>query len=89
MKDLGINAEIEVMESGSFLDAADRGELTGFHLLGWGADYPDQTNFLDYHFGSGSSDQFGDQFEDITLEICSVKDITVSDVMLIVFLNVD
>ena len=24
-----------------------------FYLLGWGADYPDATNFLDYHFGDG------------------------------------
>ena len=26
--------------------------IEGLHLLGWGADYPDATNFLDYHFGS-------------------------------------
>jgi ABC-type transport system substrate-binding protein len=65
LKELGINAEIEVMESGAFLDAADRGELTGFHMLGWGADYPDQTNFLDFHFGGGASDQFGGGHPDI------------------------
>jgi ABC-type transport system substrate-binding protein len=65
LKDLGINVEIQVMESGAFLDAADRGELAGFHMLGWGADYPDQTNFLDYHFGAGASDQFGAGFPDI------------------------
>ncbi len=35
------------------------------YLLGWGADYPDQTNFLDYHFGRGASPQFGAGFEDI------------------------
>ena len=62
---LGINAEIVVMESGAFLDAADSGLIDGFHMLGWGADYPDQTNFLDYHFGSGASPQFGDGFSDI------------------------
>jgi peptide/nickel transport system substrate-binding protein len=65
LKEVGINIEIEVMESGAFLDAADRGELTGLHMLGWGADYPDQTNFLDYHFGGGASAQFGDGFTDI------------------------
>jgi ABC-type transport system substrate-binding protein len=65
LKELGIDAEITVMESGAFLDAADRGELTGFHMLGWGADYPDQTNFLDYHFGAGASVQFGDGFPDL------------------------
>jgi ABC-type transport system substrate-binding protein len=64
--EIGVDAEIVVMESGTFLDAADAGELEGFHLLGWGADYPDATNFLDYHFGAGSSDQFGDKFDDIT-----------------------
>jgi len=50
---LNIDAEIVVMESGAFIDAAQAGQLEGFHLLGWGADYPDQTNFLDYHFGQG------------------------------------
>lgn len=64
-ENLNITANIEVMESGAFLDAADSGQLTGIHLLGWGADYPDQTNFLGYHFGAGSSDQFGDKFDDI------------------------
>jgi peptide/nickel transport system substrate-binding protein len=62
---LNITLNIEVMESGAFLDAADSGQLTGLYLLGWGADYPDQTNFLGYHFGAGSSDQFGDKFDDI------------------------
>ena len=63
---LNINVKIEVMESGAFLDAADSGQLEGIHLLGWGADYPDQTNFLGYHFGAGASKQFGDKFPDIT-----------------------
>jgi peptide/nickel transport system substrate-binding protein len=65
LKEIGINAEIVVMESGAFLDASDRGELTGFHMLGWNADYPDQTNFLDYHFGQGATEQFGEGFTDI------------------------
>jgi peptide/nickel transport system substrate-binding protein len=63
---LNITATIEVQESGTFLDNADGGLLDGIHLLGWGADYPDVTNFLDFHFGSGSSKQFGDKFPDIT-----------------------
>ena len=62
---LNIDAEIVVMESGAYIDAADAGQLEGFHLLGWGADYPDQTNFLDYHFGQGASKQFGAGFPDI------------------------
>jgi ABC-type transport system substrate-binding protein len=62
---LNITVKIEVMESGAFLDAASAGQLQGIYLLGWGADYPDQTNFLGYHFGAGASDQFGDKFPDI------------------------
>ncbi|MCA0452932.1 MAG: ABC transporter substrate-binding protein [Chloroflexi bacterium] len=60
LKELGIEVNITVMESGAFLDAASAGELPLF-LLGWGADYPDATNFLDYHFGAGSNDSFGDK----------------------------
>ncbi|HAJ38279.1 MAG TPA: peptide ABC transporter substrate-binding protein [Chloroflexi bacterium] len=65
LADIGVEAEIVVMESGAFLDAADRGEIAGFHMLGWGADYPDATNFLDFHFGKGASAQFGNGFPDI------------------------
>jgi ABC-type transport system substrate-binding protein len=65
LADIGVEATINVMESGAFLDAADRGEIDGFHMLGWGADYPDATNFLDFHFGEGASDQFGAGFPDI------------------------
>ena len=64
LADLGITVNIEVMESGAFLDASDAGELT-MYLLGWGADYPDATNFLDFHFGRGASAQFGAGFPDL------------------------
>ncbi|MCW5864174.1 MAG: peptide ABC transporter substrate-binding protein [Anaerolineae bacterium] len=66
LENLNINAEIVVMESGAFLEAADAGTIEGLHLLGWGADYPDMTNFLDYHFGAGSSDQFGAHIPELT-----------------------
>jgi ABC-type transport system substrate-binding protein len=66
LANLGITAEIEIQESGAFIDNADAGKLDGIHILGWGADYPDMTNFLDYHFGAGSSKQFGNKFDDIT-----------------------
>lgn len=59
LKAIGIDVEIKMMESTAFLDASDAGQLVGLHLLGWGADYPDPTNFLDYHFGKNSSMQFG------------------------------
>jgi peptide/nickel transport system substrate-binding protein len=63
---LNIDAQIVLMESGTFLAASDAGQLPGLHLLGWGADYPDATNFLDFHFGAGSTDQFGKRWDDIT-----------------------
>ena len=47
---LGIEAEVVVMESGEFIDESTNGRLDGFYLLGWGADYPHVTNFLDFHF---------------------------------------
>ncbi len=65
-ENLGITATIEVQESGTFLDNSDNGLLDGIYLLGWGADYPDVTNFLDFHFGAGASKQFGEKFDDIT-----------------------
>jgi ABC-type transport system substrate-binding protein len=65
-ENLNIDVTIEVQESGTFLDNADSGVLDGLHLLGWGADFPDMTNFLDFHFGAGSSKQFGDKFTDLT-----------------------
>ncbi len=63
-ENLNITANINVMESGAFLDASDAGQLP-MYLLGWGADYPDATNFLDYHFGATSSQQFGDKYPEI------------------------
>ncbi len=63
-ENLGITAEIMPMESGPFLEAASAGSLEGLYLLGWGADYPHPTNFLDYHF-SESNLQFGDPFPEI------------------------
>jgi len=63
-ENLGIDAQIVVMESGAFIAASAAGELDGFHLLGWGADYPHVTNFLDYHFGATQL-QFGDSYPEI------------------------
>jgi peptide/nickel transport system substrate-binding protein len=64
-QNLNIRAEIVEMESGAFIDAANAGQLEGFHLLGWTGDFPDPTNFYDYHFGSGATPQFGTPFPDI------------------------
>jgi peptide/nickel transport system substrate-binding protein len=64
LADIGVTATVEPMESTAFIDASNSGELA-FYLLGWGADYPDATNFLDFHFGPGATDQFGEGFPDI------------------------
>jgi peptide/nickel transport system substrate-binding protein len=58
-QNLNIDAEIELMESATFLDSNEAGTLEGIFLLGWGADYPDTDNFLNYHFGPGVGKKFG------------------------------
>ena len=63
-ENLGITANVEVMESGAFIDESTSGRLNGIHLLGWGADYPHVTNFLDFHF-SADNPQFGDPHPEI------------------------
>lgn len=65
LANLGIKTTIDIQESGAYLDANAAGTLDGLFLLGWGADYPDVTNFLDYHFGSGSGKKFGAPYADI------------------------
>jgi len=64
-KNLGIEATPKLLESGAMIDGFTQGTLKGLSLIGWGADYPDPSNFLDYHFGSGSGKKFGTPFQDI------------------------
>jgi peptide/nickel transport system substrate-binding protein len=63
-ENLNITAEVIVMESGEFIEAAAAGELDGIHLLGWTGDYPHATNFLDFHFAD-TNRRFGDPIEAI------------------------
>jgi len=65
LAEVGIQLNVAAIESGAFLDAVQAGDEAIF-MLGWGMDYPDATNFLDYHFGTGSSPSFGDHYADIT-----------------------
>ena len=64
LADLGITAAIEVMESGAFIEESNAGRLDGIYLLGWGADFPHVTNFLDFHFAA-SNPQFGDAYAEV------------------------
>lgn len=73
---LNIDAEIVVMESGAFIEESSAGRLDGLYLLGWGADYPHITNFLDYHFGA-SNPQFGEQsstYTDLLVQGAQIAD---------------
>jgi peptide/nickel transport system substrate-binding protein len=64
-ENLGILVKLDVMESEEFYLTLDSGSLSGLHLLGWGADYPDISNFLDTHFGVQATRQFGDPYIDL------------------------
>ena len=77
LKLLGIDAEVTPMESGAFIGEAGAGNLDGFFLLGWGADYPHVTNFLDYHF-SKDTKSFGNPHPEIYEPL--VKASTIADV---------
>lgn len=61
---VGITVSLDEQESGAFIDNANSGNL-GLHMLGWGADFPDATNFWDFHFGVGATPQFGTGFPDL------------------------
>ncbi len=64
-ENLGIDAEIEQMESAEFIQACSTaGTCDGIHLLGWTGDYPHVTNFLDFHFAANNA-QFGDPHPEI------------------------
>ena len=67
LKDIGINVKINVMESGAFLASVAAGEQPMF-MLGWGADYPDSTDFYDFHF-TGASKNFGTPYPDLVAAI--------------------
>lgn len=67
LAEIGVTINITPMESGTFLESVAAGEQP-FFLLGWGMDYPDATNFYDFHFAGGVP-RFGDQWPDVVEEI--------------------
>ncbi len=64
-QNLNIDAAIDLQESGPFLANFTGGKLPGISMVGWGADYPDPSNFLDNHFGPGGQLRFGTPFKDL------------------------
>jgi len=67
LAEVGINVTIDLQESTTFIDNTNDGKA-GMYLLGWGADYPDPTNFMDYHFAGGTQ-SFGTLFDDLVAKI--------------------
>jgi ABC-type transport system substrate-binding protein len=64
LKKVGIDAEFVTYDWGVYLDKVAAGEADLF-MLGWMADYPDATNFVDVFFGSGADKSFGDTHPEI------------------------
>ena len=64
-ENLGITVTLDEQESGTFSGNVSAGLVEGLYLYGWGADYPDATNFLDFHFGTGAGPKFGDIYDEI------------------------
>ena len=64
---IGVKIKLDVQESGTLIGNSGLGKLT-FFLLGWGEDYPDATDWFDYHFGA-SSKLFGNSYPDLVAAI--------------------
>jgi peptide/nickel transport system substrate-binding protein len=67
LKAIGVNIKLDVQESGTLIGNSGKGNLT-FFLLGWGEDYPDATDWFDYHFGPASL-TFGTPYPDLVAAI--------------------
>jgi ABC-type transport system substrate-binding protein len=75
LKLVGVTVTLKEMESAAFIDATAAGKEP-FYMLGWGADYPDTTDFLDYHFANPNNQQFGDLFPDVVAELNAAAKLT-------------
>ncbi len=64
LTEVGIQAEIVTYDWGIYLERVFAGQADLF-LLGWMADYPDATNFLDTFFGAGADASLGPQFPEL------------------------
>jgi ABC-type transport system substrate-binding protein len=64
---IGVQIKLDVQESATLIGNAGLGKLS-FYLLGWGEDYPDATDWFDYHL-NGQNLQFGAPYPDIVAAI--------------------
>jgi peptide/nickel transport system substrate-binding protein len=65
LADVGIKVTLDEQDNAQYIVNSNTGKLDGLFMLGWGADYPEITNFLDYHFGPGCTAAFGACYPDI------------------------
>ena len=63
LSDIGVIADVQVVESGAFIGSALSGNEP-LHILGWQADFPDASNFLTCCHGPNSS-QMGTPYAEI------------------------
>ena len=54
LTDIGVIADVQVVESGTFLASANAGNEP-LHILGWHADFPDASNFYSCCFGPNNT----------------------------------
>ncbi len=54
LADIGVIADVQVVESGTFLASANAGNEP-LHILGWHADFPDASNFYSCCFGPNNT----------------------------------
>jgi peptide/nickel transport system substrate-binding protein len=66
---IDVHVTLDEQDSVTFIQNANTGKLQGLFLLGWGVDYPDITDFLDYHFGAGCTAAFGQCYPDIAEQL--------------------
>jgi peptide/nickel transport system substrate-binding protein len=62
---VGITVTLDQQDDAQYIVNSNTGKLDGLFMLGWGADYPEITNFMDYHFGAGCTAAFGKCYPDV------------------------
>jgi len=69
LADVGIKVTLDEQDNAQYIVNSNTGALDGLFMLGWGADYPEITNFMDYHFGAGCTAAFGACYPDVASQL--------------------